>query len=75
VLASGKGVCGWGEAEPRRAAPGFHLRRKSSGASPTSTRSRPNCHGSTAAAGRKIEYTEYPCELQSSAVVELAEHP
>jgi hypothetical protein len=66
-------LCGRGKAEPRRAKRAFTSVgvERSSADEYTVETELPR----QAAAGRKTEYPEYPCELNSSAVVHLAEHP
>ena len=60
-----------GEAEPRRAERAFDQVERSIANEYTVETELPRQD----AAGRKIEYPEYPCELKSSAAVQLAEHP
>ncbi len=66
-------MCGRGEAEPSRAEPGFRFDQveRTSADEYSVEAELPR----QAAAGRKIEYPEYPCELNASAVVRPAEHP
>jgi hypothetical protein len=66
ALEGGKGLCGRGEAE--RA---FDQVERSIADEYTVETELPR----QAAAGRKTEYPEYPCALNSSTVVRLAEHP
>ena len=64
-------MCGRGEAEPSRAERAFDQVERSIADEYTVETELPRL----AAAGRKTEYPEYPCALNSSTVVRLAEHP